>query len=97
MTRDTDDGRGAPGDGSDAPVADPGASERLRADGGSEERSSSNRSRGQGPREEAVDEVALDPWGSSTVDDYRKLFEEFGTSPMTSSNASMPNSSNSFR
>ena len=26
----------------------------------------------------AVDDVALDPWGSSTVDDYRKLFEEFG-------------------
>ncbi|MFO7927183.1 tryptophan--tRNA ligase [Natronomonas sp.] len=25
-----------------------------------------------------VDDVALDPWGSSTVDDYRKLFEEFG-------------------
>jgi len=26
----------------------------------------------------AVNDVALDPWGSSTVDDYRKLFEEFG-------------------
>ncbi|MFT4904931.1 MAG: tryptophanyl-tRNA synthetase [Natronomonas sp.] len=26
----------------------------------------------------AVDDVALDPWGSSTVADYRKLFEEFG-------------------
>ena len=25
-----------------------------------------------------ADDVALDPWGSSTVDDYRKLFEEFG-------------------
>ncbi len=25
-----------------------------------------------------VDEVALDPWGSSTVSDYRKLFAEFG-------------------
>ncbi|WP_255193440.1 tryptophan--tRNA ligase [Natronobeatus ordinarius] len=25
-----------------------------------------------------ADEVALDPWGSSTVSDYRKLFEEFG-------------------
>ncbi|WP_227353181.1 tryptophan--tRNA ligase [Haladaptatus salinisoli] len=24
------------------------------------------------------DEVALDPWGSATVSDYRKLFEEFG-------------------
>ncbi|WP_435360235.1 tryptophan--tRNA ligase [Haloarchaeobius sp. DFWS5] len=27
---------------------------------------------------EGADEVALDPWGSSTVSDYRKLFEEFG-------------------
>jgi tryptophanyl-tRNA synthetase len=26
----------------------------------------------------AVDDVALDPWGSSTVSDYAKLFEEFG-------------------
>ncbi|WP_330630509.1 tryptophan--tRNA ligase [Halocatena halophila] len=25
-----------------------------------------------------TDDVALDPWGSSTVEDYRKLFEEFG-------------------
>ncbi|WP_435196984.1 tryptophan--tRNA ligase [Natronomonas sp. EA1] len=26
----------------------------------------------------AVDDVALDPWGSATIDDYRKLFEQFG-------------------
>ena len=26
----------------------------------------------------AVDDVALDPWGSSTVENYRKLFEQFG-------------------
>jgi tryptophanyl-tRNA synthetase len=25
-----------------------------------------------------VDDVALDPWGSSTVSDYRRLFEQFG-------------------
>jgi len=25
-----------------------------------------------------ADDVALDPWGSSTVSDYRKLFDEFG-------------------
>ena len=25
-----------------------------------------------------ADETTLDPWGSSTVDDYRNLFEEFG-------------------
>ncbi|MFC7081881.1 tryptophan--tRNA ligase [Halorussus caseinilyticus] len=28
--------------------------------------------------EEGGDDVALDPWGSATVSDYRKLFEEFG-------------------
>ncbi|WP_435348314.1 tryptophan--tRNA ligase [Haloarchaeobius sp. HRN-SO-5] len=27
---------------------------------------------------EGADDLALDPWGSSTVSDYRKLFEEFG-------------------
>ncbi|MFB6183879.1 MAG: tryptophan--tRNA ligase [Haloarculaceae archaeon] len=35
---------------------------RIAADGGTTE----------------ADDVALDPWGSSTVSDYRKLFEEFG-------------------
>ncbi|WP_247003100.1 tryptophan--tRNA ligase [Halosolutus gelatinilyticus] len=58
-------------------------------DGG--ERSSSDRRSGGGaagadgegseiPRADggAVDDVALDPWGSSSVSDYRKLFEEFG-------------------
>ena len=25
-----------------------------------------------------ADDVALDPWGSATIDDYRKLFEQFG-------------------
>ncbi|WP_411964839.1 tryptophan--tRNA ligase [Haloferax sp. YSMS24] len=37
--------------------------ERIRTDGGTAE---------------GADEVALDPWGSSTIADYRKLFEEFG-------------------
>ncbi|GGM58609.1 tryptophanyl-tRNA synthetase [Halarchaeum rubridurum] len=27
---------------------------------------------------DGADDLALDPWGSSTVSDYRKLFEEFG-------------------
>ncbi|ELZ95349.1 tryptophanyl-tRNA ligase [Haloferax mucosum ATCC BAA-1512] len=37
--------------------------ERIRTDGGTAQ---------------GADEVALDPWGSSTIADYRKLFEEFG-------------------
>jgi tryptophanyl-tRNA synthetase len=62
MTRDTGDGRARPEGEADAPGVDTGASRRLRADGGAK----------------GADEVALDPWGSSTVDDYRKLFEQFG-------------------
>jgi len=31
-----------------------------------------------GTEAEGADDVALDPWGSSTVSDYRKLFEQFG-------------------
>jgi len=38
------------------------ADDAVRADGGAA----------------GADDVALDPWGSSTVADYRKLFEEFG-------------------
>ena len=49
----------------------------ARSDGGTEgaDTESSVTLRADGG---AVDDVALDPWGSSTVDDYRKLFEEFG-------------------
>jgi tryptophanyl-tRNA synthetase len=31
-----------------------------------------------GTRAQGTDDVVLDPWGSSTVADYRKLFEQFG-------------------
>ena len=31
-----------------------------------------------GTEAESSDDVALDPWGSSTIEDYRKLFEQFG-------------------
>jgi tryptophanyl-tRNA synthetase len=41
---------------------DAGAPDGIRPDGGAK----------------GADDVALDPWGSSTVSDYRKLFEEFG-------------------
>ncbi|MFB6082617.1 MAG: tryptophan--tRNA ligase [Halorientalis sp.] len=41
---------------------DPETAEQVRPDGGAA----------------GADDVALDPWGSSTVSDYRKLFEEFG-------------------
>ncbi|WP_276273704.1 tryptophan--tRNA ligase [Haloarcula litorea] len=43
----------------------PGSPLPIRTDGG-------------GTDAEGADEVALDPWGSATVDDYRKLFEQFG-------------------
>ncbi|WP_101298110.1 tryptophan--tRNA ligase [Halegenticoccus soli] len=55
---------------------DPRADERTDADGlESTERTA--RTDG-GEATAGADSVALDPWGSSTVSDYRKLFEEFG-------------------
>ncbi|WP_248895903.1 tryptophan--tRNA ligase [Haloplanus halobius] len=57
--------RDTPRDDSDeeTPTDDPAA--RPATDGGSDVAA-------------GADEVALDPWGSSTVSDYRKLFDEFG-------------------
>ena len=75
MTRDDDSRRGEDGPQATPPVADdeherqrparPVADEALAPDGGTEGAA-------------GADDVALDPWGSSTVSDYRKLFEEFG-------------------
>jgi tryptophanyl-tRNA synthetase len=65
MTRDTagaDDGLRP--DGGDDELRPDGGDHGLRPDGGAD---------ATGP-----DEVALDPWGASTVADYRSLFEEFG-------------------
>ena len=38
-----------------------------------------------------ADDVALDPWGSSTVSDYRSLFEEFGIGEFDDVLADVPN------
>jgi tryptophanyl-tRNA synthetase len=79
MTRETDtDASGAPSSDRQSPDGarwrgdteppsggeQPPASRPLRTDGGADAA--------------GADEVALDPWGSSTVSDYRKLFDEFG-------------------
>ncbi|WP_302081961.1 tryptophan--tRNA ligase [Salinibaculum rarum] len=57
----------------------PATPTELRADGGTagadDEASASPRTDGGVA---GADDVALDPWGSSTVSDYRKLFEQFG-------------------
>ncbi|WP_459193292.1 tryptophan--tRNA ligase [Halosimplex sp. J119] len=56
-------------------------SDALRADGGepSNVRPPSPELRADGGVDaEGADDVALDPWGSATVSDYRKLFAEFG-------------------
>ncbi len=63
MTGDDQRGESDPGE----PVSDDGAV------GADSEGSTTARADGG-----AVDEVALDPWGSSSVSDYRNLFEEFG-------------------
>ncbi len=73
MTRDTDPRRGehAPGgtprasDADDEPPAT--TPDDAAPDGGTERGAAAG-----------ADDVALDPWGSSTVSDYRSLFEEFG-------------------
>jgi tryptophanyl-tRNA synthetase len=46
-----------------------------QTDGGTDTESSDN---GDPDRTGGSDDVALDPWGSSTIDDYPKLFEQFG-------------------
>ena len=53
----------------------------VRTDGGepSEARPTASELRSDGGTDAAgADEAVLDPWGSSTVEDYRKLFEQFG-------------------
>jgi tryptophanyl-tRNA synthetase len=56
-------------------------SSALRSDSGepSDARRTSSELRSDGGTDAAgADEAVLDPWGSSTVEDYRKLFEQFG-------------------
>jgi len=68
-------------DGGERSVGSRSSSERS-SDGGEPERSEGEVRRGakrtDGGAAAGADEVALDPWGSSSVADYRKLFEEFG-------------------
>jgi tryptophanyl-tRNA synthetase len=71
----------AHGTGDGVPASDTsGGSSELRSDGGepSEARRASSELRSDGGSTAGADDVALDPWGSSTVADYRKLFEQFG-------------------
>jgi tryptophanyl-tRNA synthetase len=62
-------------DGVHARSASVGSSE-LRSDGGSTA---------------GADDVTLDPWGSATVSDYRKLFEQFGIEAFDSVLPDVPN------
>ncbi|WP_323191449.1 tryptophan--tRNA ligase [Halostella sp. PRR32] len=54
--------------------------ETVRQDDGGTEAAGADTEASKTPRADGgtVDDVALDPWGSSNVSDYRKLFEEFG-------------------
>ncbi|GAB6879840.1 tryptophan--tRNA ligase [Halorubrum gandharaense] len=64
MHEDTPEGS-PPADGGMPPVAeDP--TDAVRTDGGTER------------ADDPAEDVALDPWGSASVGDYRDLFEEFG-------------------
>ena len=55
----------------------PTTDDTTRPDGGTEEAAS-------------TDEVVLDPWGSSDVDDYRRLFDNFGIEPFDDILAGVP-------
>jgi len=44
-----------------------------------------------GPGADGADQLALDPWGSATVSDYRKLFDEFGIGEFEGLLESVPN------
>jgi len=48
-------------------------------------------SRTDGGTATGADDVTLDPWGSSTIADYRKLFEEFGIEEFDSILDAVPN------
>ena len=63
--------------GEESEPAERSAGTPARADGVPERRSGARRALPDGGAAGA-DDVALDPWGSATVDDYRKLFEQFG-------------------
>jgi tryptophanyl-tRNA synthetase len=63
-------------------------------DGGepSDARRSSSELRSDGGTDAAgADEAVLDPWGSSTVEDYRKLFEQFGIESFDDVLSEVPN------
>ena len=68
--------------------SDSDARQAVRTDGGERSRSDSDARRpvradggsagGSDETAAGADDTTLDPWGSATVADYRKLFEEFG-------------------
>jgi tryptophanyl-tRNA synthetase len=72
--------------------ADAGA-RRAVADGGPASADSGTRRAlpDGGASAEGADDVALDPWGSSTISDYRKLFEEFGIEEFDDVLSGVPN------
>jgi tryptophanyl-tRNA synthetase len=61
----------------DSQTDDEPADEQTRADGGTDAA--------------GADEAVLDPWGSSTVADYRKLFEQFGIESFDDALPTVPN------
>jgi tryptophanyl-tRNA synthetase len=72
MTRDTDDTRAEESRADDESPPNDGGGAGAGAEGGESPRTDG------GADAAGADDVALDPWGSSTVSDYRKLFDEFG-------------------
>jgi tryptophanyl-tRNA synthetase len=80
MTRDSDAGEEPARPPAHRSASDEAAGEQWRGSGGTPGADADGTRTDGGTDAEAAgpDAVALDPWGSSTVADYRSLFEEFG-------------------
>ena len=73
MDEDTDGTGASPSDGASASAPDDPTADAAQTDG-EPARADGKPARADG----AAEDVALDPWGSASVGDYRELFEEFG-------------------
>ena len=90
MTRDDDSRRGEDGPRATPPVAGD-THERERSARPADDEAAALTPDGGTEGAAGADDVALDPWGSSTVSDYQSLFEEFGIGEFDDVLSDVPN------
>ena len=90
MTRDDDSRRGEDGPRATPPVAGD-THERERSARPADDEATALTPDGGTEGAAGADDVALDPWGSSTVSDYQSLFEEFGIGEFDDVLSDVPN------